>query len=258
MRCTFCKNNSSSSKSVEHIIPQSLGNTEHVLPPGVVCDGCNKYLFQNVEKPFLDSLFMRYRRFLMKVPSKKKRIPPIDAWHAQSRIKVNLFHNLDDKGISVGPAEGEDESKWIHSIMKDSSGTLYVPSGNLPDNNIVTRFIGKIGIEALASRVLNLEDWKTEIIDKPELDELRDHVRLGFPATPWPINYRRIYPTKHVFDDRSEAYQVLHEYDILVIEANEYLIIVAIFGDEYTLNLGGRCINGYERWLKENDGKSPL
>lgn len=41
MRCIFCKRNSNSSRSVEYIIPESLGNEEHVPPPGVVCDACN-------------------------------------------------------------------------------------------------------------------------------------------------------------------------------------------------------------------------
>jgi len=196
MRCIFCKKDSSNSKSVEHIIPQSLGNTEHVLPPGVVCDVCNNYLASKVEKPFLDSIFMRYKRFEMKVPSKKRRIPPIDAWHAQTKAKVNLSFDRDQNGISVGAAEGENESKWIYSVMNDSSGTLYVPSGELPDSNVVTRFIGKIGLEALASRVLTVEGWEIDIVDKPELNELRNHVRLGSPSTTWPMNYRRIYPAE--------------------------------------------------------------
>ncbi len=56
MRCIFCKTDSDSSRSVEHIIPESLGNTDYVLPPGCVvnvngdalkflswqCDGARK------------------------------------------------------------------------------------------------------------------------------------------------------------------------------------------------------------------------
>jgi hypothetical protein len=56
MRCIFCKNDSSNSKSVEHIIPESLGNTTRTLPKGVVCDTCNNYFARKVEKPFLEAL----------------------------------------------------------------------------------------------------------------------------------------------------------------------------------------------------------
>ena len=36
MNCIFCKSDSRESRSTEHVIPESLGNTEHTLPPGVV------------------------------------------------------------------------------------------------------------------------------------------------------------------------------------------------------------------------------
>jgi hypothetical protein len=44
MSCIFCKNDSSSSVSIEHIIPESLGNTEYFLPAGIVYDVCEYYI----------------------------------------------------------------------------------------------------------------------------------------------------------------------------------------------------------------------
>lgn len=43
--CIFCHKDSSNSKSIEHIIPESLGNKEHILPNGYVCDICNNRRF---------------------------------------------------------------------------------------------------------------------------------------------------------------------------------------------------------------------
>ena len=43
MICIFCHKDSSTAKSVEHIIPESLGNKHHYLPKGYVCDECNHY-----------------------------------------------------------------------------------------------------------------------------------------------------------------------------------------------------------------------
>lgn len=77
MRCIFCKQDSSASKSVEHIVPESLGNTEHVLPIGSVCDGCNQYFARKVERPLLESPMLRLLRKSMAVPNKRGRIP---AW----------------------------------------------------------------------------------------------------------------------------------------------------------------------------------
>lgn len=51
VRCIFCKQNSEGSRSVEHIIPESIGNTRHILPRGTVCDRCNNYFSRKVEGP---------------------------------------------------------------------------------------------------------------------------------------------------------------------------------------------------------------
>jgi hypothetical protein len=73
MRCLFCKEDSSSAKSIEHIIPESLGNKTLTLPRGYVCDKCNNYLAREVEKPFLEREDMRLLRFQEEIPSKKNK-----------------------------------------------------------------------------------------------------------------------------------------------------------------------------------------
>jgi HNH endonuclease len=75
MRCIFCKQDSSGSASVEHIVPESLGNTDHVLPIGVVCDVCNQYFARKVERQLLESPMFRLLRSDMAVPNKRGRIP---------------------------------------------------------------------------------------------------------------------------------------------------------------------------------------
>ncbi len=51
MRCFFCKCNTDSSKSVEHIIPESMGNKKYILDKGIVCDKCNNYFSREIEGP---------------------------------------------------------------------------------------------------------------------------------------------------------------------------------------------------------------
>lgn len=38
--CIFCNQDSTESKSIEHIIPESLGKDELILDKGIVCDKC--------------------------------------------------------------------------------------------------------------------------------------------------------------------------------------------------------------------------
>lgn len=77
MRCIFCKQPSTASKSVEHIVPESLGNVDHVLPVGAVCDSCNQYFARKVERQILESPIFRLLRADMAIPNKRGRIP---AW----------------------------------------------------------------------------------------------------------------------------------------------------------------------------------
>jgi len=212
MRCIFCKQISNESVSVEHILPESLGNVEAILPPGVVCDKCNNYFSREIEGALLSSGFFRLLRYDKKLPSKKGKIP--------------VF----------GDTENFD----------------------LPDYRVMSRFIGKVGLEALAQRTQQVNGWNEEIVRKTELDELRDFVRFNKGAEPWPFAYRTLYPVNALFDDKGQTFEVLHEYDLLYTRGYELHIILVLFGVEFAMNLGGRILDGYKKWLKENDWKSPL
>ncbi len=264
MRCILCKSLSDSSKSVEHIVPASLGNEDHVLPPGWVCDACNNYLSREVEAPFLNSEYGKRARFEMRIPSRRGRIPVVGAFHPQSRSEVNLLH--DDDGLSVFAARYEDEARFINVLRTQTHGSLYVPVSGAPSPSYETaRFISKIGLEVLAYRCLGVDGWNEELANKSELDELRDYVRRGKPGFIWPVCMRRIYPADHRFSDAIDsAFQVLHEWDILFIpsaeasDMGECYAVIAILGVEFAINLGGPELEGYSQWLAENENRSFL
>ncbi|WP_394766693.1 HNH endonuclease [uncultured Paludibaculum sp.] len=91
MRCLFCKVDASASTSEEHIIPESLGNTEHKLPIGAVCDPCNNYLGRKVEQPLLESPAFRQLRRGMNVPNKRGKIPEWEHSHGVSLPAYRLM-----------------------------------------------------------------------------------------------------------------------------------------------------------------------
>jgi hypothetical protein len=211
MRCIFCKCDATNSRSIEHIIPESLGNTDHTLPRGIVCDTCNQYFASKVEKPVLDSGVFQFLRSRMNVPSKKGKIP-------------------------VEP----DEERF-----------------DLPAYRITGRFLGKIGLEALVARVCHLSDWESEVLDKPELDDIRNFARFD-RGPDRPFAYRPIYRADSLFQDGNDFFEVLHEYDLLYTKGRELYIVVALFGVEFALNLAGPELDGYHHWLKTHGFVSPL
>lgn len=257
MQCIFCKKDSSTSRTIEHIIPESLGNKEHILPAGIVCDSCNNYFSHQIEKPLLDSDYFRHARFRTHVQSKKGRIPTIQATHLPSMTLIEIME--DEKGKSIFAANEADESKFISSLLTHDTGSLIIPQPLAPDDQLVSRFLGKVAIEVLAFRLLSTPRFLEEVVFIPELDELREYVRVGNPRIRWPYHKREIYPESKLFYEEGYGYyDILHEFDLLYTESQELYLVLAIFGIEYCLNMGGPEIDGYIDWLKCNEFKSPL
>lgn len=212
MRCIFCKNSTVGSKSVEHIIPESLGNTNHILTFGLVCGACNNYFSIKIEKPILDSGMFRFLRMNKRIANKVGRSPSFLA---------NEFPNL-------------------------------------PDYRLMSRFLGKIGLEVMANRIAHTQECLNQLIDHPDLDDLRKYVRFNVGKLDWPFTCRAIYPVDTIFQEAEIHFEVLHEYDLLNTVGNEFYIIVAIFGVEFAFNLGGPYLDGYHAWLEQNQYRSPL
>jgi len=120
----------------------------------------------------------------------------------------------------------------------------------------MSRFLGKVSLEILASRVLEVKNWNVEIVEKVELDSLRDFVRYN--KGDWPFAFRTLYPVNAIFTEEEESYELLHEYDLLWTSSIELYAIVAILGVEFAFNLVGPEVDGYIQWLKENQYQSPL
>jgi hypothetical protein len=258
MRCIFCKQDSSTSKSVEHIIPESLGG-KHVLNRGMVCDKCNNYLAREVEKPFLEHSAIKLLRFEEDIASKKGKIPPVQAV-LNGQHEVVLYKNINDDfaGHIYVPTEA------FNSIFHSQESKLIFPAFNdtlsIPEGSVLSRFLGKVDIEVFAQRIITKStDFLEEFIDDSEFDLLRNHVRRG-TTSDWPCNIRRIYATHKswIYPTTQEAYQVLNEYDFLITEYSECYFILALFGIEIALNIVAPTIEGYIDWLEHNNGMSPL
>lgn len=253
MRCIFCRMDSAASLSREHIIPESLGNTSLVLPKGVVCDKCNNYFSREVERPFLESPAIRALRFDQGLESKKGRVPSITGLIMPDiPAVVTRFPRRDFTSVAVPP-------ETIEILERSREGTLILPLGGPPpDAQVVSRFMAKVALEAMAKRVIGIEGGQEYICDERQLDPLREHARYN-RLSHWPVHARTIYDANaktSTSGDRSE--QIIHESDFLVTSSSEWFFVLAIFGLELTINLGGPEIEGYRHWLRENNEISPL
>lgn len=264
-RCIFCAEDSSNSKSVEHIIPESLGGKIHTLPLGIVCDKCNNYFAREVEKPFLEHSAIKALRFHEGIESKKGIIPPMQAILNREH-EVRLWK--DSKGEFAGHVDVEPDA--FKSIMAARESTIIFPvfqdSATLTEGPTLSRFIGKAAIEGFVHKILEFsakENTMEKLLNDFILDDtftpLKKHVRRGVNCQ-WPCNVRRIYDVDKRWVDAitGESYQVMNEFDFLITDKSECYFILALFGMEYTINIGGPFIEGYLEWIKEHNQESPL
>ncbi|MBK1884699.1 hypothetical protein JIN85_19970 [Luteolibacter pohnpeiensis] len=250
---------------MEHIIPKALGNDVHVLGAGWVCDQCNNYLARKVEEPFLSTQYGKLSRFEMGVPNRRGRTPIVSGFHLGSRTKLDFQYT--EQGLAFSATSEEDERRLIGALKTQCNGTFILPASEVPKVSYeLARFIGMIALEALAYRCMDVEGWNQELVDNESFDELRNYVRRGRPGFVWPIHIRQIYPANFEFSDAtSPSFQVLHEFDFLCLQSqetpgqiDEMFAVIAIFGIEYTINLGGPEIEGFLEWLDTNGHASYL
>lgn len=254
MRCIFCKCDSSSSKSVEHIIPESLWNTKQILPPGVVCDKCNNYFARKVEKPLLSSSSIEALRFHNAVPNKKGKIPKISGAIQGSREPIMAQRHLKGDRVLDIVLDHEQFEALLHGEVKE----LYLPTGSeIPEHNLVSRFLAKVAVEATAQRFMSREGGLDYLVEEEAFDKIRNHARVGVPKE-WVIHSRRIYDANKTWSRNGERGQLVYEYDFLTTEMNEVYFVLGLYGIEYSINMAGPSIEGYTDWLHKNDGASPL
>lgn len=269
MRCLFCKQDSTDTKSVEHIIPESLGNKTFVLPLGYVCDKCNNYFARAVERPFLELPEIELLRFQEEVPSKKNRMPTING----------LFNGIPVK-LKKKVRQGQviEEIEWpperTNEIFNIKKTKLIFPAFTnditFKNNTIISRFIAKVALEALADKLKSVDDSLDDLIDDIQFDPIRNHARLGTERE-WPCNIRRIYEYDKSWKDKDNVlWQKMHESDFLIIKDNSSMtdyqnlvpialyFVVALYGIEFTINMAGPEIDGYKKWLIAHNNVSPL
>ena len=254
MKCIFCKCLSDNSKSIEHIIPESLGNKKHYLPRGIVCDSCNNYFAVKIEKLLLELPYFRSVRFRNDIENKKGR-PTLD------------------KGIMGGIVSIGKDEQFLHimtenpviakGIINGHIKHMILPFNSEPESNDinVSKFLCKAALESLIYRVGPVQEWVDEVTEHPQLDTIRNYVRYGNKPSFWEYHQRRIYQEGDEFFNKyvsKEPYEILHEFNFIYSDEGELFYVLVIMGIEFVVSLSSGEISGYRKWLIQNAGKAPL
>ena len=255
MKCIFCSKNSSNSKSVEHIIPESLGNKKHILRKGIVCDECNQYFAKKIEKRVLEMPYFRDVRHRNFIESKKRRIP-VSKGIIGGSVDLKKRKDLGTEVIVNSP-------DIFQKILNGEVKHMIIPVNDQPieDNKLISRFIAKIAIESAAQTFSSKKGWNNFIINTPEFKELRYYARFGDKPDMWNYSQRRIYNETDRFLNPKVSdgpYEVLHEQNLVFLRDRELYFVLVLFGIEYVISITNPKIDGYKSWLIENNNKCPI
>jgi hypothetical protein len=197
---------------------------------------------------------MNALRFHNAIPNKKGRIPQLKGFIEGSTEPVTAQRLLDGERVLDIVLNTEQ----FNLIQNQKSHNLYLPAGlEEPCGTEVSRFVAKVAVEAMAQRLLANKGRIQHLIEDTQFDPIRDYARRGTPKE-WPISVRRIYGANEDRELSNQKGQIVHEYDFLQTMHNELYFVLALYGIELSINMGGPDIDGYEDWLKENDNISPL
>ena len=187
MKCLFC-NKLGPYSTIEHIVPESLGNTTLLLS-GQVCDACQSYFGKEVEKYVLERSPIGAWRVFAGIKTKHGASPKFsfkqpkhDKGHLPDRHPVNddgvtFYSSLDGK-----QEYGIDDEKLLKEI-EEGEKTNFKLVLTPKMLYMMARFLGKIGLEILARDYPNL-------VRTLHFDQIRQFTRYGQPVRfLWPIFY---------------------------------------------------------------------
>lgn len=253
MNCIFCKETSIDSKSVEHIIPESLGNKQYILDKGWVCDKCNNYFAIKIEQPLLQIPFFMQHRHDLSIKNKKRRIPSKDGFLLDEYISEAVLHKNknEHEEIEIDPAillqllsEGIEEIPLITT-------TFAAPV----NNDLMSKLLGKMGIEFLTFYAIK-NDYDESHYNQESLDNIKNYVRRGRKNEIWPYTSRQIYNPEGGSKDDNGYFKVVCTSDF-ILTADQQLFFQFLFvGTEFTINLVSPDILSIEQWFRDNNNKS--
>lgn len=179
-KCIFCKQDSTDSQSVEHIIPESLGNDELILDKGIVCDKCNNYFSREIEGPVSNLDGFRRLRFYELIESKRGRIPSNYALLCGDECIVHWQEINGEYCLMLGMSP-ETVDKFINN-PPDMFLTKSIDLDDKEHEYEISRFLAKVAIEYYV--YLHLQEYANsdEELDlnfDEQLSKIIKYVRLG-------------------------------------------------------------------------------
>lgn len=228
MKCIFCQKLSDNSKSFEHVIPESMGNRDYILEPGIVCDECNNFFSIKIEKPLLELPFFRQSRHKTNTKSKKGKIPPDEGFTIYPGIS-KVFIKKDKS--TVESFELEDKS-----IIENLNEFDYVPLITIEycppglNHPLISKFLCKVAIEGLVFDVCQAKESIENNVNQPYFDLIRRFCRFPKSNELWPYQIRRVLFTDSNEKQSADNFlkEIVTDFNYIFIKPGYLLLIISL------------------------------
>lgn len=230
-KCIFCLSEGDIFHTIEHIVPESLGNTDDILE-NCVCDKCQNYFGKEIENYILAKTPFGFWCTIAGTVNKKGKQPFFDP-HQTLKPKESIpdFHPYTDNGFIIHPADGEtiveaeiSNKSCLNNIIegkKDSFKIVLTPKMLI----YMGRFLGKVALEYWAKA------YGVDVFRK-DFDSLRQYVRNGTTKHPWPILQNHLLDNLLIYRPKSDCEEERTLYAYRFFEINSLILFSFDIGSE--------------------------
>jgi hypothetical protein len=240
-------------------MPESIGSKKRVLPAGVVCDKCNNYFARKVEHPVLNHPWMRNLRAWQQVPNKKGTFPSMVGHVAGTDVPINMRRGRDGKP-QFETEKQRDSQTLAQAIAGGFEQPLIFTIEDDPPQREMSRFLCKMALETVAELFCAGPRGTEQLVDETYFDSIRTFARYGSNFKKWPYSQRRVFPhdTLMRHPETNEWVQAGFGCGLFMNKRHETFFAFCLYGIEFVINVGGPSITGYQEWLKDHNGISPI
>ncbi len=228
----FCGTVTGPFRSVEHPIPESLGNDDLILPKGYVCDACNSYSGSKIENRVVSAPPFNVERVTFNVHSKKGKPTSYigDGFSLHSTGAIDQLFVVGYGDLSAAEEVLREQVIWVPRVTGFA--------------DLMVRFLLKIGVELLV------------FSDKcdphsNEFDSARNCARYGREVAKWDIAYG-VVPTRgttiltSISEERSGAgTRKLYSYEIGIMPSGDTIFTFIYSQHMFACNLTNPALAEY-------------
>lgn len=232
MTCIFCETEFTEN-SLEHIVPESLGNKSYILVSGNICRSCNN-LFSKFEEKSLGKTMLAFERTRLGIITKKGN----PAKGISNGIGFKGHPKFTKNRVTVSGLNEEN----IESVNED--GSINVRILDFDKSEMATsKLMLKIGLESLFNS-------QRKIYNKYDFTALKKYL-TNKENNDWPLMTTKKLPQNFIsiprFSDKHNLNKIRCELKLLELNSNTLLFNFRYSILSYIVNLTNRDIS----WAKE-------